>query len=94
MFTDSIHFKQLLLGDRDKFLRAFIEHLCTYSLRRVLTVNVLEDVQMTTRRHFFRSAAAGSMLFQSIMNRLLADAGDPLAVPEPHFPTKAKNVIL
>jgi hypothetical protein len=46
-----------------------------------------------TRRTFLRSAAASSILFPGIMNRLLADEGDPLAVREPHFPAKAKNVI-
>ena len=34
-FQDANHFKQLLLEDRDKFLRAFIEHLSTYSLHRL-----------------------------------------------------------
>jgi mono/diheme cytochrome c family protein len=38
-FTDSVQFKQLLLEDRDKVARAFIEQLCTYALRRVLTVD-------------------------------------------------------
>ena len=44
-FTDSSHFKRLLLEDRDKFLRAFIEHLCTYGLRRVLTFDDQEDLK-------------------------------------------------
>ena len=44
-FSDSIHFKQLLLEDRDKVARAFIEHLCTYALRRVLTVDDADDIQ-------------------------------------------------
>ncbi|MDC0274506.1 DUF1592 domain-containing protein, partial [Planctomycetaceae bacterium] len=44
-FTDSVHFKQLLLEDRDKVARAFIEHLCTYALRRVLTVDDQEDLE-------------------------------------------------
>jgi hypothetical protein len=35
-FKDAEEFKQRLLEDRDKLARAFIEHLCTYSLRRVL----------------------------------------------------------
>lgn len=48
---------------------------------------------MTTRRHFIRSAAAGTLLFPGIVNQLLADAGDPLAERKPHFPAKAKNVI-
>ena len=44
-FTDSSQFKQLLLEDRDKFTQAFIEHLCTYALRRVLTVDDKDGVQ-------------------------------------------------
>ena len=44
-FSDSIQFKQLLLEERDTIARAFIEHLCTYALRRVLTVDDREHVQ-------------------------------------------------
>ena len=44
-FSDAKHFKQLLLKDREKFLRAFIEHLSTYSLRRVLTVDDPDDIE-------------------------------------------------
>ena len=44
-FANSVQFKQLLLEDRDQIARAFIEHLCTYALRRVLTVDDREDVQ-------------------------------------------------
>ena len=44
-FADSVQFKELLLADRDKIARAFIEHLCTYALRRVLTIDDREDVQ-------------------------------------------------
>lgn len=44
-FADAAEFKQLLLEDRDRFLRAFVEHLCTYGLRRVLTVDDREDVE-------------------------------------------------
>ncbi|QEL20752.1 DUF1592 domain-containing protein [Limnoglobus roseus] len=43
-FKDSVQFKRLLLDDRDKFLHAFVEHLCTYALRRVLTVDDREAV--------------------------------------------------
>ncbi|QDV85917.1 DUF1592 domain-containing protein [Stieleria magnilauensis] len=43
-FTDSVEFKRLLLEDRDKVARAFIEHLCTYALRRVLTVDDQDDL--------------------------------------------------
>ena len=44
-FEDASQFKQLLLEDRDKFLRAFIEHLSTYALRRVLTVDDSDDIE-------------------------------------------------
>jgi len=44
-FQDMQQFKQLLLEDRDKFLRAFIEHVSTYALRRVLTVDDADDIQ-------------------------------------------------
>lgn len=44
-FADSIQFKRLLLEDRDRFLEAFVEHLCTYALRRVLTVDDRAGVQ-------------------------------------------------
>ena len=43
-FKDSVAFKQLLLADRDAVAKAFIEHLCTYALRRVLTFDDKEDV--------------------------------------------------
>jgi hypothetical protein len=42
-FKDANEFQQLLLADRDKVARAFIEHLCTYALRRVLTVDDADD---------------------------------------------------
>lgn len=44
-FTDSVQFKQRLLEDRDEVARAFIEHLCTYALRRVLTVDDRDDLK-------------------------------------------------
>lgn len=43
-FKDANDFKRLLIEDRDKFVRAFIEHLCTYGLRRVLTVDDEDDL--------------------------------------------------
>ena len=43
-FADSVEFKRLLLADRDAFAKAFVEHLCTYALRRVLTVDDRDDV--------------------------------------------------
>ena len=44
-FQDAVQFKRLLLEDRDKVARAFIEHLCTYALRRVLTVDDRDDLE-------------------------------------------------
>jgi hypothetical protein len=44
-FKDANEFKRLLIGDRDKFVQAFIEHLCTYGLRRVLTVDDQDDLK-------------------------------------------------
>jgi mono/diheme cytochrome c family protein len=38
-FHNPNDFKRLLLEDRERIARAFIEHLCTYALRRVLTVD-------------------------------------------------------
>jgi hypothetical protein len=46
-----------------------------------------------SRRYFLRSATASSLLFPGIVNQLLADDGDPLAIRQPHFPAKAKNII-
>lgn len=43
-FRDAKEFKQLLLEDRDAIARAFIEHLCTYALRRVLTFDDRDDI--------------------------------------------------
>ena len=45
-FADAKHFKQLLIEDSDNITRAFIEHLCTYALRRVLTVDDADDVDL------------------------------------------------
>jgi len=44
-FQDSVQFKKLLIEDRDQIARAFIEHLCTYALRRVLTVDDQDDIK-------------------------------------------------
>ena len=43
-FKGSVEFKRLLLDEHQRFARAFIEHLCTYALRRVLTVDDKDDV--------------------------------------------------
>lgn len=45
-FKDVNEFKRLLLEDRDAIARAWIEHLCTYALRRVLTVDDEDDLQL------------------------------------------------
>ncbi|MDB6004891.1 MAG: hypothetical protein JWR15_1878 [Prosthecobacter sp.] len=44
-FKDANDFKRLLIEDHDKFVRAFIEHLCTYGLRRVLTIDDEDDIK-------------------------------------------------
>jgi hypothetical protein len=56
-FEGSEDFKRLLLEDRDKFARAFIEHLCTYALRRVLTVDDRDDLDLIAaeaKKHQYR----------------------------------------
>ena len=45
VFKDAIGFKQRLLEDREKVARAFIEHLCTYGLRRVLSFDDQDDLK-------------------------------------------------
>jgi hypothetical protein len=47
----------------------------------------------TTRRHFLRTATAGTLLMPGIVQQLLAESGDPMTPRDPHFPAKAKNVI-
>jgi hypothetical protein len=58
-FTDPAQFKRLLLEDRERIARAFVEHLCTYALRRVLTVDDRQDIAAIVaeaERHDFRIA--------------------------------------
>ena len=43
-FQNANEFKQLLLEDREKVARAFIEHLCTYALRRALSFDDEEEL--------------------------------------------------
>jgi hypothetical protein len=45
-FKDATEFKRLLLEDRDKVARAFIEHLSTYALRRVLSFDDQDDLKV------------------------------------------------
>lgn len=44
-FDDANDFKRLLLEDREQFAEAFVEHLCSYGLRRVITVDDREAIQ-------------------------------------------------
>ncbi len=44
-FADANQFKELLLDDRDRFLRGLVEHLCSYGLRRVLTIDDQADIE-------------------------------------------------
>ena len=48
-FADAEDFKQLLVADHDRFLKAFIEQLSTYALRRVLTVDDRDDLAAIVR---------------------------------------------
>jgi hypothetical protein len=49
-FADAAEFKRLLMQDRQQIARAFIEHLCTYALRRVLTVDDADEVDAIVQR--------------------------------------------
>ena len=56
-FVDSVQFKKLLLENREKIARAFIEHLCTYALRRVLSYDDqddLESIEVEAKKHGYR----------------------------------------
>jgi len=56
-FKDANEFKRLLLEDRDKVARAFIEHLCTYGLRRVLSFDDQDDlnaIQAEAKKNGYR----------------------------------------
>ena len=56
-FKDASEFQQLLLEDRDKIARAFIEHLSTYALRRVLTFDdeeALTAIQAEAKKSDYR----------------------------------------
>ena len=56
-FKDPSGFKQLLLGDRDAVAKAFVEHLCTYALRRMLTFDDKDDIDAIVaeaKKHDYR----------------------------------------
>jgi hypothetical protein len=56
-FKDASEFKSLLLEDRDEVARAFIEHLCTYGLRRVLSFDDQDDlnaIQAEAKKNEYR----------------------------------------
>ncbi len=71
-FKDSVAFKQLLIADRDAVARAFVEHLSTYALRRVLTFDDKADIDAIVaeaKKHDYRlqdivKAVATSELLQ------------------------------
>ena len=47
----------VFLADRDAVAKAFIEHLCTYALRRVLTFDDKEDIDAivaVAKKHDYR----------------------------------------
>ena len=56
-FQDANEFKKHLLKDRGQVARAFIEHLCTYALRRVLTYDDkadLDTIEAEALKHNYR----------------------------------------
>jgi len=56
-FKDANEFKQRLLEDRDKVARAFIDHLCTYALRRALAFDDQDDlnaIQAEAKKNQYR----------------------------------------
>lgn len=72
-FQNATDFKRLLMDDRDKIAKAFIEHLCTYALRRVLTVDDQEDIRLIAEeakkkgykvREIIRAVAVSELLRQ------------------------------
>ena len=47
----------MLLADRDAVAKAFVEHLCTYALRRVLTFDDKQDIDAIVaeaKKHDYR----------------------------------------
>lgn len=72
-FQNAVDFKRLLIEDQDKIARAFIEQLCTYALRRVLTVDDEDDLRLITEegkkkgygvRDMIRAVATSGLLRQ------------------------------
>ncbi len=56
-FKNAEEFKRLLIKDRDRVARAFIEHLCTYALRRALTFDdqaELDEIQKNAKQLDYR----------------------------------------
>jgi mono/diheme cytochrome c family protein len=49
-FQDAGEFKQLILKDAATFHRAFIEHLCTYALRRTLSYDDQADIDQIVKQ--------------------------------------------
>ena len=73
-FENPDEFKQRLLEDRDKVARAFIEHLCTYALRRVLTFDDQDDLraieaQSRTSNHRIRDIVRAVALSDLLRKR-------------------------
>lgn len=49
-FEDAEQFKALLIADHDRFLHAFVEHLSTYALRRVLSIDDRDELDAIVRQ--------------------------------------------
>ncbi len=71
-FKDAREFKKLLLADREKVARAFIEHLSTYALRRALAFDDHDDlnaIQAEAKKHDYRIKDIGRAVALSELMR-------------------------
>jgi hypothetical protein len=72
-FKDANEFKHLLIEDHDKFVGAFIEHLCTYGLRRVLTFDDQDDIKAieaeTKKNHYGTKEIVRAVALSNLMKK-------------------------
>ena len=65
-FAGPSEFKELLADDEDRLAEAFLEQLATYALRRVMTVDDLEQLRLIVE-----STKAEEHRLQSLIRRLV-----------------------
>jgi mono/diheme cytochrome c family protein len=70
-FQNAVDFKSLLIEDQDKIARAFIEQLCTYALRRVLTVDDEDDLFLIAEEAKANGYGVRDMIRAVAMSKLL-----------------------